>query len=48
VKAWKKYIRSGKNDKLYDKYKKKLNKSVKINNNAKRDFENKLASNIKK
>ena len=46
--AWLKYQRSNKDTKLYDEYKKKLNKSVKENKRAKERFEQRLANNIKK
>lgn len=47
VKAWNKFLKSGKDKKRYKIYQKKLNKSIKINDKAKRDFEHKLADNIK-
>lgn len=46
--AWLKYIRSGKDSKLYESYKEKLRKSVQENNKAKILFEKNLADNIKK
>src|SRR3989441_2743600 len=42
-----KYIKSGKDAKLYEIYKEKLRKSVQENNNAKIRFEQNLANNIK-
>ena len=48
IKAWNKYIKSGRQDQFYDVYKQKLNKSVRANNRAKSEFEHKLANNIKK
>lgn len=47
VKAWKNYVRSGKKPELYNLYQIKLNTSQKTNREAKRNFEQKLASNIK-
>ena len=47
VKAWIKYKKSGRNERRYDIYKKKLNISIKVNDEAKREFEHKLADNIK-
>jgi len=47
-KAWKSYIKSNRDSKLYDIYKSKLNESVKVNRSAKIEFEKKLASNVKK
>ena len=48
VKAWNKYISSGRNSQLlYDKYKQILRKSVQTNNKAKIEFEKKLADNVK-
>ncbi|MDW3615035.1 MAG: reverse transcriptase family protein, partial [Nitrososphaeraceae archaeon] len=46
-KAWNKYIRSGKDEHARNDYLVKLKESVKVNNKAKEDFENKLANNIK-
>lgn len=46
-KAWKKYVESGKDNTLYEVYKTKLNKSVKMNNKAKNEFETRLAQNAK-
>ena len=48
VKAWSKYVRSGKDSTLYDEYKQKLRISVQENKKAKLDFEEKLANNIKR
>ena len=47
VKAWNNYIKSGRNSLLYDIYKSKLRLSVRENNKAKRNFEERLANNIK-
>ena len=47
IRAWNKYISSGKKLVLYNSYKKKLNKSVNANRNAKKQFETKLANNVK-
>ena len=46
--AWLNYIKSGKDNKLYEIYKEKLRKSVQENNRAKIVFEKNLADNIKK
>ena len=46
-KAWNNYIASGRNRQKYDEYKSKLRQSVKVNNNAKEDFELRLANNVK-
>jgi hypothetical protein len=46
--AWLKYVKSGKDSKLYESYKEKLRKSVKENNEAKIMFEKNLADNIKR
>ena len=43
-KKWKKY----KNDSMEDKYKKQANKASKLVKRAKRNFERKIAKNIKK
>jgi Endonuclease-reverse transcriptase len=45
--AWDRYISSGKKKTLYDNYKKKLYMSIKTNEHAKRQFEAKLANNVK-
>lgn len=47
IKAWNKYVKSGKSNQVYEEYKKKLNRSVKENNKAKMEFETRLAKNIK-
>lgn len=46
--AWKEYVRSGKNNRLFEIYKTKRNLAVKVNNKSKFEFEKKLALNIKK
>jgi ribonucleases P/MRP protein subunit RPP40 len=46
-KAWNNYIRSGRDGKVYEIYKCKLNKSVQENKRAKKIFEERLAGNIK-
>lgn len=46
--AWLKYVKSGKDIKLYASYKEKLRESVKENNKAKIIFEKNLADNIKR
>lgn len=46
--AWIKYVKSGKDSKLYEIYKVKLRKSVQENNKAKIMFEKNLADNIKR
>jgi hypothetical protein len=46
-KAWMKFIKGNRDEKLYKEYKIKLNKSVKENRRAKRSFEERLAKNIK-
>lgn len=46
--AWLKYVKSGKDSKLYESYKEKLRKSVQENNKAKIKFEKNLADNIKR
>ena len=43
IKAWKKYIKSGKNPELYEIYKVKLNITKKVNRDAKRAFEYSVA-----
>jgi hypothetical protein len=45
--AWNVYVSSGRNKQLYKKYMNILTESVKENKKAKRDFEEKLANNIK-
>src|SRR5579872_4976179 len=45
--AWDKYMASGDNETLRDNYKKKLCASIKANDEAKRNFEIKLAENVK-
>jgi hypothetical protein len=45
--AWNNYVRSGKDDALHEIYKKKLKLSTKENNKAKREYEERLAENIK-
>ncbi len=45
--AWLNYVKSGKDSKFYEIYKKKLKKSVQENNRAKIMFEKNLANNIK-
>ena len=47
IRAWNKYIKFGKKEALYNIYKRKLNKSVKANRDAKKQYETKLANNIK-
>jgi ribonuclease P/MRP protein subunit RPP40 len=46
-KAWMKFIKGNRDEKLYQEYKIKLNNSVKENRRAKRSFEERLAKNIK-
>lgn len=46
-KAWDNYVKSGREDALYEIYKKRLNESVAINRKARYDYEQKLADNIK-
>ena len=46
-KAWMKFIKGNRDEKLYKEYKIKLNNSVKENRRAKRSFEERLAKNIK-
>jgi hypothetical protein len=46
-KAWNKYIKSGRDDRLYEIYKVKLKNSINENNAAKCSFEEKLADNFK-
>ena len=46
-KAWNNYVSSGRNQQKYDVYKSKLRQSVKVNNNAKENFESRLANNVK-
>lgn len=48
VKAWNKYVNSGKTADLYEKYKTKLRRAQKENEDAKRYYEQNLAANIKK
>ena len=47
TKAWDGYIKSGRDSKLYQNSKIKLRESVKENRKAKRDYEERLAENIK-
>ena len=47
IRAWNKFIQCGKNSLLHDKYKMKLKTSVKVNRDAKKQFEIKLANNVK-
>jgi hypothetical protein len=46
-KAWNKYINSGKDSSLYEVYKEKLKISINENKTARKNFEEKLANNIK-
>jgi hypothetical protein len=46
-KAWMKFIKGNRDEKLYTEYKIKLNNSVKENRRVKRSFEERLAKNIK-
>jgi hypothetical protein len=46
IRAWKKYCKN-KSAESFDKYKNKRNLSVEVNRNAQRDYETKLAKNIK-
>ena len=46
-KAWKNYIKSNRDVRLYEVYKSKLKESVKANKSAKIEFERKLARNVK-